>query len=157
MHEEIRRFLRRLGYRLILRAWEHPSQATAGSLLTIRMTWQNVGSAPCYIPYPAAIRLRNQRGQSYVHVTEFTVNRLMPGNVVPFTEDFMAEPPELPPGEPVTAEATLRIPRTLPRGEYSVALAVLDENRQTPVVRLAIAGREGDGWYPLSRIVIRNR
>lgn len=157
VHEEIRRFLRRLGYRLVLRVWEHPSEATAGGLLSIRMTWQNVGSAPCYRPYPAAIRLRNQRGQDYVHVTEFTVNRLMPGSVVPFTEDFMAEPPELPPGQPVTVEASMTLPPTLPPGEYSVALAVLDANRQTPIVRLAIAGREDDGWYPLSRIVIRNR
>ncbi|GAB4141801.1 MAG: DUF4832 domain-containing protein [Thermogutta sp.] len=155
VHEEIRRFLRRLGYRLVLREWVHASTAIAGDSVTIRMTWQNVGSAPCYRPYPVAIRLRNEQGVQHICVTEFTVNCLMPGTVVPFTDDFMKQPPELPPGEPLTMEIGIPLPATLPPGDYEVSAAVLDEQSRVPTVRLAIAGRESDGWYPLSRLSVR--
>lgn len=155
VHDEIRRFLRRLGYRLVLREWEHPRVAIAGTALSIRMTWQNIGSAPCYRPYPVAVRLRSEQGESHVHISEFAVNRLMPGQTAQFSGDFLDRPPELPPGEPVTMETDLRVPATLPPGEYEVAVAVLDEDGQTPAIRLAIVGREDDGWYPLSRISIR--
>jgi len=156
VHEEIRRFLRRLGYRLVLREVEYPRCADLGSPLTIRMAWQNVGSAPCYRPYPVAFRLQGRRDQSHVLVSDFTVNRFMPGSVPLFTEEFMADPPDLPPGDPITAELALTLPRALPAGEYELAVAVLDEQRKAPVVRLAIAGREDDGWYPLGRIVLRS-
>ncbi|OHB73865.1 MAG: hypothetical protein A2V70_11430 [Planctomycetes bacterium RBG_13_63_9] len=57
VREEVERFLRRLGYRLVVRELRHPGQAKLGEKLALSMKWQNVGSAPCYKPYRLAYRL----------------------------------------------------------------------------------------------------
>jgi len=57
---EIQRFLRRLGYRLVLKELKH--QAQVGETLAVSMKWQNTGSAPCYKPYRVAYRLTNDSG-----------------------------------------------------------------------------------------------
>jgi len=64
VREEIERFLRRLGYRFVLRELRHREHAALGDPLPLEMKWQNVGSAPCYRPYRLAYRLTDARGQS---------------------------------------------------------------------------------------------
>jgi hypothetical protein len=59
---EVERFLRRLGYRLVLKELKHPEQAKAGETIKVSMKWQNTGSAPCYRPYRVAYRLSNGDG-----------------------------------------------------------------------------------------------
>ncbi len=59
---ELERFLRRLGYRLVLTELKHPSSTKPGAKLDLLMKWQNVGSAPCYKPYRLAYRLSNDQG-----------------------------------------------------------------------------------------------
>jgi hypothetical protein len=44
----------------------------------------------------------------------------------------------------------------MPEGECDFAIGLVDAGTQKPAVRLAIAGRDQDGWYPLSRIEIRH-
>ena len=61
--QELERFLRRLGYRLVLKELTHPAQVRPGEKLELGMKWQNVGSAPCYRPYRVAYRLTGQDGQ----------------------------------------------------------------------------------------------
>ena len=39
-------------------------------------------------------------------------------------------------------------------GDYTLAIGVVGEESETPVVRLAIKGRTQDGWYPLGTIAI---
>ena len=58
------RFLRRLGYRLVLKELKHPAQVRAGGKLEMSMKWQNIGSAPCYKPYRVAYRLSDENGFS---------------------------------------------------------------------------------------------
>jgi len=151
---EIERFLRRLGYRLVLRQWRHPAQARPGARLHMSMKWQNVGSAPCYRPYRLAYRLARAGESGVVLVGGVTVNRWLPGSVELFTERFFREPPELPPGEIHQVEDTIILPADLPSGTYTLSLAVVDVEEPTPVVRLAIKGRAKDGWYPLSTIEV---
>jgi hypothetical protein len=54
---EVERFLRRLGYRLVLTELTHAAVARPGGKLALAMKWQNTGSAPCYRPYRLAYRL----------------------------------------------------------------------------------------------------
>ena len=61
---EVERFLRRLGYRLVLKELKHPKQAKPGEKLKLAMKWQNTGSAPCYQPYRLAYRLTDERRES---------------------------------------------------------------------------------------------
>lgn len=77
---EVERFLRRLGYRLVMNELKHPSTARPGEKIQLAMKWQNVGSAPCYKPYRVAYRLSIERYEK-VFVGEATVNNWLPGSM----------------------------------------------------------------------------
>ena len=151
---EIERFLRRLGYRFVLTEMKHPKQAAVGTKLTIDTKWRNVGSAPCYRPYRVAYKLSNGQGYSKVLPGTNTVNKWMPGSVALFTKEFFQQVPDLPPGEVVPVTDKLALPEDMPKGEYDLALGIVEENSTEPVVRLAIKGRTADGWYPLGKLII---
>jgi len=152
---EIERFLRRLGYRLVLKELRHPTAVEAGKKLTLSMKWQNIGSAPCYRPYRLAWRLTGAGGKKHVAVGKVTVEKFMPGSVKLFTKAFYAGSCELPPGKVVDVADTIALPADLAPGAYRLSLAVVAANSTDPVIRLGIKGRAKDGWYPLSRIDVR--
>ena len=151
---EIERFLRRLGYRLVLKELRHPKEIAAGATLEIEAKWQNVGSAPCYRPYRVAYRLTNHDGYAQTLVGSVTVENWMPGSVELFTEEFMKQPPDLPPGQIATVTDRVTLPGDLPAGQCDLAVGIVGENSTEPIVRLAIKGRTADGWYPLGRLSV---
>jgi hypothetical protein len=133
---EIERFLRKIGYRLVLRRLTHPARAQPGATISLAMTWENAGVAPPYHDYVLAVRLKRQADSSVLD-TKASIRGWLPG----------------------TTERTesLKLSSRLTPGRYELALAVVDPARKIPAVRLAIAGRREDGWYPLSHIEVRNR
>jgi hypothetical protein len=151
---EVERFLRRLGYRLVLTELSHPSNAQLGTVLGLAMKWQNVGSAPCYRPYRVAFRLTSPSGPKQIFVSDITVNKWLPGSIEIFTEEFFKEPQDLPPGEVVEVRDAIPLPDDLAPGTYTVSIAVVGESDEQPVVRLGIKGRADDGWYPLSKVEV---
>src|SRR5208283_4606707 len=106
---ELERFLRRLGYRLVLKELQHPAQAKPGEKLELAMKWQNVGSAPCYKPYRVAYRLTND-SFAKTFVGSVTVNHWLPGSIELFTGEFFNEPKDLPPGEIVSVSDSIAVP-----------------------------------------------
>ena len=96
---EIERFLRRLGYRFVLKELKYPARVMVGGKLELSMKWQNVGSAPCYKPYRVAYRFSNANGFSKVIVSKITVNHWLPGSIEMFTPEFFKMPKDLPPAE----------------------------------------------------------
>ncbi len=151
---EIERFLRRLGYRLVLKEFKHPAQARAGAALVIEAKWRNVGSAPCYRPCRVAYRLTRKDGYANTLIGSVTVEKWMPGSVELFTEEFMKQPPDLPPGEVVPVTDRVTLPEDLPAGEYDLAVGIVGESSAEPIMQLGIKGRSPDGWYPLSRLTV---
>ena len=151
---EIERFLRRLGYRLVLRELRHPKGITSGELLVLAMKWQNVGSAPCYQPYRLAYQLTNTSGFAKTIIGKVTVNEWMPGSIETFTDEFFKEPVDLPPGPVVDVVERVILPHNMSAGVYRLAIGVVGEQTHTPIVQLGIKGRNEDGWYPLSEIRI---
>ena len=147
------RFLRRLGYRLLLREFQHPKEVKAGGEFEFSMKWQNTGSAPCYKPYRVAYRLSNDKGYENVVVGKVTVNKWMPGEIELFTEEFFKEPADLPPGEVVDVADSIQLPDDMTPGTYTLSIGIVDESRD-PVVQFGIEGRAKDGWYPLSKVTI---
>ena len=157
MRSEVERFLRRLGYRLVLAELKHPAQVQPDGLLTLNMLWQNNGSAPCYRPYRLAYRLTDSAGKHHTLVGQVTVDKWLPGEVELFTEEFFRQPPDLPPGKIAHVTDAVRVPANLAPGSYALAIAVVGERDLDPVVQLGIQGRTADGWYPLSKITIANK
>ncbi|HUT32472.1 MAG TPA: DUF4832 domain-containing protein [Planctomycetota bacterium] len=149
---EIERFVRRLGYRLVLSELKHPATAAAGKELALSMKWQNVGSAPCYRPYRIAYRLSNDNGFAKVLPSIIAVNKWMPGSVPLFTEDFYKGEWDLPNGEVNDVADKLVLPADTPAGRYRFSIAVIGENTLDPAIRLGIHGRAEDGWYPVSHL-----
>jgi hypothetical protein len=152
VREELERFLRRLGYRLVLEQLQHPPQVTAGEKLQLAMKWRNLGSAPCYKPYRLAYRLTNGQGLQKVFVSKIAVNKWLPGSVELFTGDFFRQPPDLPPGEAIDVADAIPLPTDLPIGRYTLSIAVVGVDSERPIVQLGIKGRADDGWYPLSTV-----
>jgi hypothetical protein len=132
---EINRFLRKMGYRLVLRRLEHPA-STAVSVLSFSMEWDNVGVAPPYHDYVVAFRLSNA-GLSEVLATGLSVDGWLPGR---HHCSFMTF-----------------LPRSLPPGQYTLSVALVDPVTKLPAVNLAIAGRTADGWYPVSAVEVGAR
>jgi hypothetical protein len=152
--QELGRFLRRLGYRLVLTELSHPSQAQPGGKVQLAMRWRNVGSAPCYKPYRLAYRLSNNQGYEKVIVGAVTVNKWLPGSIELFTEEFFKEPKDLPPGDAHEVNESITLPNEIKPGTYTLSVAVVALEDAKPVVRLGIKGRSEDGWYPLSKIIV---
>lgn len=155
---EVERFLRRLGYRLVLKELSHAPLARAGEALNLSMKWQNVGSAPCYRPYRLAYRLSGTSGEGKPHQmtipSQVAVNQWMPGSIPLFTDEFFKEPPDLPLGEINMVNDTVQLPGDLPAGEYTLSIGIVNPPADKPVVKLAIEGRDAEGWYPLSRFTV---
>jgi len=148
---EVERFLKRLGYRLVLRELTQPATARSGQTITLTSRWQNVGSAPCYRPYVVAWRLR-AGAKTVSHIGKTAANGWLPGAVDLFTEEFLQSPPDLPPGPVNEVTEEFPLPDDLPTGDYGLAVAIVDPDTGSPAVRLAIEGRAEDGWYPVSRL-----
>lgn len=126
-------FLKRCGYRLVLRRLEHPPKAAPAAALRVRMEFENVGVAPPYKNYVLALRLQ-QGGRSVVLDTDAKLRSWLPGRH--------------------RVEASLALPADLPRGRHQLALGVLDPHYREAEVQLASAGRAPDGWHRLSEIEI---
>lgn len=132
----IEAFLRRLGYRFVLRKLEHAPEVRPGAPLDVALSWENTGVAPPYLDYRLAFRLTGEKdGRAVMLPTGISLRGWLPG-----AKDITVSPV---------------LPRDLRKGTYTLSLAVLDPVRDEPAVRLAIEGRAADGWYPLSTVTVR--
>ncbi|MHC4400938.1 MAG: DUF4832 domain-containing protein [Planctomycetota bacterium] len=130
----VNRWLKRMGYRLVLRKLTYPAAVRPGTEMAFTSWWENKGVAPCYRPFRLALRLKNASKQ-VVLVTGADVRSWLPGDNL--------------------CDRAVSIPADAPSGEYDLAIGLLDEREDTPTVSLAIEGREPDGWYKLGKIKVR--
>ena len=77
------------------------------------------------------MELKSDSGQAMIHVPA-DVTTWLPGDSV--------------------VDDSLYVPRELPAGSYHVRIALLDPRTGQPAIRLAIEGRQDDGWYDLGTI-----
>jgi len=127
-------FQKKMGYRLVLRRFEYPKQARAGTMVPVSMWWLNAGVAPVYRPYELALELRSAATAAVIR-TPADVRSWLPGDAV--------------------WDGTVYVPDDLPPGEYRLRLALVDPRTRKPAIRLAIEGREADGWYGLGVLAVR--
>jgi hypothetical protein len=124
-------FQKKMGYRFLLRRLEYPKTVAAGSMMPIHMWWLNAGVAPPYTNYPLAVQLRSGADSSVITVP-VDVRKWLPGDAV--------------------FDGSLYVPENLKEGTYDFRVAMLDPGSNKPAVRLAIAGRDSDGWYSEGQI-----
>jgi hypothetical protein len=132
---EVERLLRKLGYRLVLRSLEHSEQAKPGAGFDVKMGWENVGVAPPYGDYRLAFRLTDSAGKSVPLFSATSIRGWLPGAV--------------------TASESFKFPEKLAKGKCRLAVGIVDPRTWEPAVRLAIEGREAEGWYPVSAVEVK--
>jgi hypothetical protein len=131
---QIDRWLRRMGYRFVLRSFSYPEFASSGQKLNFKSWWDNKGVAPVYRKFLLAVRLKNEK-DSFVILTGADVNSWFPGDNL--------------------FDDGVYIPGDVSAGIYQLQIGIVDCQSHLPKVNLAIRGRETDGWYDLGRIEIR--
>jgi Domain of unknown function (DUF4832)/Beta-galactosidase len=126
-------FQKKAGYRFILRQISYPRAVARGRMMPVHMWWFNAGVAPVYREYTLALELRSPGGAATIRVP-IDVRTFLPNDAL--------------------FDGTLYVPETLEPGVYRVRVAMLDPRTQMPAIRLAIAGRQPDGWYDLGEIQV---
>lgn len=134
------KFLKKMGYRLVLRYITVPTKVKAGNELKIEAEWENLGVAPPYRKYTVAFRLRplGHRRSRAIPIkdpeTDIDVRKWLPGK------------------HQICLD--LQIPVTIEPGRYYLDVGILDPYTREPTVSLAIEGRDGQGWYSLSELEV---
>ncbi len=128
-------WLKKMGYRFVLRKFTYPATINPNSKLSFTSWWENKGVAPCYRKFPLALRLKNDE-KTEILVTDADIRTWLPGDNL--------------------YDDTVLVPSNMSRGEYDLQIGILDPLSNKPKVKLAISGKQPDGWYYLGKIKIRN-
>ena len=123
-----------LGYRFVVTSAMYPTSVEPGAQMSLSLTVVNVGSAPFYYQWPLQMSLMNENREviysDFIHVD---IRNWTPGRIYKVWEVF-------------------DIPEDLERGEYIVALAILDPAGFVPSLRFANKNYFCGGYTPLGRI-----
>lgn len=99
------------------------------------MDWENKGNAPNYGNHRLGVQIRNSNGGVVSTIVTQTESRnWMPGLF--------------------QVEQSVSLPGNLSPGEYTIAIGIVDPATGVPKIVLASAGKDGNGWYPLSTITV---
>jgi len=128
-------FQKRMGYRFILRRLEYPRAVKAGEMMPVHMWWLNSGVAPVYRHYTLTLQFQAATASQNVPLTA-DVTKWLPGDTV--------------------VDQLVYVPDSLVPGTYRIRLALVDPRTDQPAIRLAIKGRDTDGWYNLGEITINS-
>ena len=136
VRDKVENFIRKMGYRFVLRSLEHPAQVEPGGPFPVTMKWENVGVAPSYSDYAVALALADATGKRlWTHTSKESIRSWLPG--------------------PIDLTETPTLPADLAAGTYGLLVAIVDPATGEPVIKLAIEGRQDDGWYPVSKVTVR--
>jgi hypothetical protein len=131
----MQRFLRRCGYRFVLRSVAHSRTANPGEAFRVMLNLDNTGVAPPYRAYELALRLRRGAEPPLIQTLAANLHTCLPGKR--------------------SLDTRVDLPAATPAGDYQLAIAILDPHSRAPDVKLANAGIGPDGWYPVSTLTIR--
>jgi Domain of unknown function (DUF4832)/Beta-galactosidase len=133
---QVNRWLKSMGYRLVLRKFTYPNRVLPGGPLAFTSWWDNKGVAPCYRKFPLALRIRNA-ACAEILLTDANITTWLPGDSL--------------------FDGSVTVPSTLASGDYELDLGILDPQSKAPKVNLAIEGREADGWFRLGSIKVEGQ
>ncbi len=129
-------WLKRMGYRYVLRRFTFPSTVRSNGQIKITSWWENKGVAPIYKDYKFAVRIKNLQ-ESVILVTSADIRTWLPGDIL--------------------HEENLYIPQEMPQGRYDIEVGIVSPGSNEPRVQLAIAGVNEEGWYKMGEINVINK
>lgn len=102
-----------MGYRFIVKSVSHNKTVTISTGLSVDMVIENKGVTPFYYKWPLELSLSNSNGKIvYSVITREDITTWLPGEV--------------------TLKQVLNIPGKLPRGKYTLCIAILDPSTNKP-------------------------
>ena len=131
---QVDRWLKKMGYRFVLRKFTYPAIVKGGGRLEFTSWWENKGVAPCYHPFRLALRLAGDQ-RRLVLPTDADIRTWLPGDNL--------------------HDGAVVIPADAPPGQYDLAIAILDERSDQAKVKLAIAGVDSEGWYKMGTVRVQ--
>jgi hypothetical protein len=114
------------------------------------MKVQNVGSSPMYYNWPIQISLLDKNDKKVIWsgiIKDADISQWMPGDQWNTTRQQYEIPAQL-----NVVKAQLKLPGNLEKGEYILAVSVLDPSCNLPSLRFAIENYLKGGYHPLGRI-----
>lgn len=127
-------WLKKMGYRFVLRKFSYPAKASINGIFPFQTWWENKGVAPCYGNYRLALRLIKGK-QEFVLPTEADIKEWLPGDII--------------------FEDAVYIPAGVKPGVYEIQIGILDPALSAPRIKLANEGRTPEGWYSLGEVDIQ--
>lgn len=127
-------FQKKIGYRFKLRRMEYSKVVAPGTMMPVHMWWLNEGVAPIYKEYTLAMELRSPKMRMQIPVP-VDICKWLPGDAV--------------------YDGTLYVPENLAEGDYDICIAMLDPRTGKPAIRLAVEGRQEDGWYAMGSLTVK--
>jgi hypothetical protein len=134
---KLERLARRAGYRFVLREVSHSDSIAPGEILRVNMQWSNVGVGKLYRRYPLVLYVLDSTGAVVCQQPQADID----------VTDWLS-------GDRAVA-AALRLPASLPAGQYTLGLALVDPTSEKPAIRLAIDAPHTDGLYRLSSVRVK--
>lgn len=126
-------WLKKMGYRFVLRKFSYPAKVRHNGKLSFQSWWENKGVAPCYGKYILALRLVHG-DQEVILPTTAEIKEWLPGDII--------------------FEDAVFIPGDIKPGVYELQIGLLDRMLSGPRIRLANEGRTPDGWYTLDKLEV---
>jgi hypothetical protein len=113
------------------------SPLKAGQPTIFSSTWENVNVAPTYDPWQVEYELRSGENIAWSGTSALDLRKLLPTA-----------------GKPLKTADTFILPPSLPRGNYTLAVQVIDPTNTVAPMRLGDAGRTSDGAYPIGSVSV---
>ncbi len=131
--DKVERWLKKMGYRFEVRSCDFSD--FADDELCVKTHFVNVGVACPYYNYPYTVRLEGENG-----TFEFSP-------IVHDTRKWM-------PGEDVVCDDCIDV-SAVPSGDYEIQIGLKYWNDFIGNVKLAIEGRNAEGFYPMGKVKIK--
>jgi len=116
---QIEKLARLVGYRLVLNEAVYLPSVKGGQVLSVQMKWTNAGVGKMYQRHLLTMYLLDEKGKI---VCEQMQDEVDARNWLPGEQDV---------------KATVKIPTSLAKGRYTLALALVDEKTGKPAIALA--------------------
>jgi len=127
-------WLKKMGYRYVLRKLTYPAEVHPFGGLAFRTWWENKGVAPIYKSYQFAFRLKNDK-RTEILITDADVLTWLPGDII--------------------YDDVVFLPTDMPEGTYDLDIALISPDDHQPKVKLAISGMKDEGWYHMGQISVK--
>jgi hypothetical protein len=139
-----------LGYRFVLDEVGYTPKVLPGGKFKVKFTVHNVGSSPFYYNWPVEVSFLNPDTKQPVWNAVFQgvdIREWLPGDEWdPILRKYKIEPEK----NMITGEFIL--PGDIQKGEYILALSILDPAGNIPAVRFAITNYFKGGRHPIGKI-----